>query len=97
MNEQDQTFRVEARFEKQDAPAFIHSSVEANIIIQRKNKALVLPRSVLAGNDSVWVQQKGQKTKKCIKTGITTLDHVEITAGLDERTPVLLTEKNDAP
>lgn len=97
MNEQDQTFRVEARFEKQDAPAFIHSSVEANIIVQRKNKALVLPRNVLAGNDSVWVQLKGQKTKKCIKTGITTLDHVEITAGLDESTPVLLTEKNDAP
>ena len=93
MNEQDQTFRVEALFNKQNVPAFIHSSVEANIIVQKKNKALVLPRNALSGNDSVWVQQKGQKVRKHIQTGITTLDHVEITAGLDERTPVLLTEK----
>ncbi len=97
MNEQDQTFRIDALFSKQAAPAFIHSSVEANIIVQRKIKALVLPRSALAGNDSVWIQQKGNKTKKGIQTGITTLDYVEVIAGLDERTPVLLNAKNDAP
>ena len=97
MNEQDQTFRIDALFCKQAAPAFIHSSVEANIIVQRKIKALVLPRSALAGNDSVWIQQKGNKTKKGIQTGITTLDYVEVIAGLDERTPVLLNAKNDAP
>jgi multidrug efflux pump subunit AcrA (membrane-fusion protein) len=97
MNEQDQTFRIDALFNKQAAPAFIHSSVEANIIVQKKNKALVLPRNALAGNDSVWIQQKGSRMKKGIQTGITTLDHVEILAGLDERTPVLVTTKNDAP
>lgn len=97
MNEQDQTFRVDALFNKQAAPGFIHSSVEANIVVQKKNKALVIPRSALAGFDSVWVQQKGQKEKKHIQTGITTLDHVEIITGLDERTPVLLTTKNDQP
>lgn len=97
MNEQDQTFRVDALFNKQTAPGFIHSSVEANIIVQKKNKALVLPRNALSGNDSVWVQQKGLKAKKYIQTGITTLDHVEITAGLDEKTPVLLITKQDAP
>lgn len=95
MNEQDQTFRVDALFEKQDAPAFIHSSVEANIIVQKKNKALVLPRSALAGNDSVWIQQNKQQVKKRIQTGIITLDHVEVSAGLDERTPVLLNAKNE--
>lgn len=97
MNEQDQTFRIDALFGKNAGPAFIHSSVEANIIVQRKNKALVLPRNALAGNDSVWIRQKGAKTKKNIQTGITTLDYVEIVAGLDERTPVLVTLQNDAP
>lgn len=95
MNEQDQTFRVDAFFDKPTAPAFIHSSVEANIVVQRKNRALIIPRSALAGNDSVWVQQKGKNAKKYIQTGIATLDHVEIIAGIDERTPVLLTEKNN--
>jgi len=97
MNDQDQTFRVDALFDKQSALAFIHSSVEANIIVQKKNKALVLPRSALAGIDSVWIEQKGEKTKKRIQTGITTLNHIEITAGLDEKTPVVITVKNDAP
>ncbi|OQP63763.1 hypothetical protein A3860_22750 [Niastella vici] len=97
MNEQDQTFRVDALFSKGGAPAFIHSSVEANIIIQKKNKALVLPRNALAGNDSVWVQVKKGSKKTPIQTGITTLDHVEIVAGLDEKTPVLLTTQNNEP
>jgi HlyD family secretion protein len=97
MNEQDQTFRIDAIFNKQAVPAFIHSSVEANIIVQRKNNALVLPRNALAGNDSVWIQLKGSKVKKAIQSGISTLDHVEILAGVDERTPVLITSKNDAP
>lgn len=97
MNEQDQTFRVDALFSKRAAPAFIHSSVEANIIIQRKSKALVLPRSALAGNDSVWIQVNKASKKTAIQTGITTLDHVEIVAGLDERTPVLLFTQNNEP
>jgi len=97
MNEQDQTFRVDAVFSKKQAPSFIHSSVEANIIIQKKNKALILPRSALAGNDSVWVQVKKDRKKVAIQTGITTLEHVEIIAGLDEKTPVVLTSENDKP
>jgi HlyD family secretion protein len=97
MNEQDQTFRVDALFARKLAPSFIHSSVEANIIIQKKSKVLVLPRNALTGNDSVWVQVKKNRKKVGIQTGITTLDHVEIIAGLDEKTPVVLTTENDKP
>lgn len=97
MNEQDQTFRVDAVFTRKPAPSFIHSSVEANIIIQKKSKVLVLPRNALAGNDSVWVQVKKSRKKVGIQTGITTLDHVEIRAGLDERTPVVLIPENNEP
>lgn len=97
MNEQDQTFRVDALFTNQATLSFIHSSIEANIIVQKKNKALVLPRTALTGNDSVWIQVKGNREKKGIQTGITTLEHVEIIAGLNEKTPVLLITENDAP
>ncbi len=97
MNEQDQTFRVDALFKNEAALSFIHSSIEANIIIQRKNRVLVLPRNALTGNDSVWIQVKNKREKMGIQTGISTLEHVEIISGLDEKTPVLLTTKNDAP
>jgi multidrug efflux pump subunit AcrA (membrane-fusion protein) len=96
MNEQDQTFRVDALFTQNPGPSFIHSSVEANIIVQKKNNALVLPRNALTGTDSVWIQEKKNRKKTGIRTGITTLDYVEIIAGLDERTPVVvLTTEND--
>lgn len=95
MNEQDQTFRVDAHFIKRPSLSFIHSSIEANIIIQKKIRALVLPRNALAGNDSVWVQEKGNKKRIRIQTGISTLDHTEVTAGLDEKTPVLLMPQNE--
>lgn len=95
MNEQDQTFRVDANFAKQSPSSFIHSSVEANIIVQKKKNALVLPRNALVANDSIWIQQNGNKKKMGIKAGITTLDYVEIIAGVDEKTAVLLVNKKD--
>jgi HlyD family secretion protein len=97
MNEQDQTFRVDALFTNQSALSFIHSSIEANIIVQKKNRALVLPRNALAGNDSVWIQVKNNRKKMGIQTGISTLEYVEIISGVDEKTPVLLNIQNDAP
>jgi HlyD family secretion protein len=89
MNEADQTFRVDARFIQLPEQSFIHSSIEANIIVQKKNNALVLPRNVLTGKDSVWIQ--GRKTKTWVETGISTLDYVEIITGIDEKTPVMVT------
>jgi len=93
MNEADQTFRVDARFLQQPTAPYIHSSVEANIIIQKKSNALVLPRDALVAKDSVYVRLNRKKKKTWVKTGILTLDYVEILAGIDESTPVLLTGK----
>lgn len=93
MNEADQTFRVDARFEEAPTDPYIHSSVEANIIIQIKRSALVLPRDALAAKDSVYIRIDRKKKMTAVSTGIVTLDYVEITAGIDESTPVLLTGK----
>lgn len=90
MNEQDQTFRVDALFTGQPALGFIHSSIEANIIIQKKDNVLVLPRTALVGSDSVWIGSDKTKKKAAIRTGISTLEYVEIMAGLNEKTPVLV-------
>jgi multidrug resistance efflux pump len=68
MNEVDQTFRVDAKFNDSMQQAFIHSSVEANIIIRQKNKALVIPRIAMIANDSVQVMQDGKPKTIFVRT-----------------------------
>lgn len=93
MNETDQTFRVDARFTGHPGQYFIHSSIEANIIIQQKDKALVVPRNFV-DNDSIWIYTGGKEKKIGIQTGITTLDYVEVLKGVDEHTPLVPILKN---
>lgn len=93
MNEIDQTFRVDAHFTKIPEESFIHSSIEANIVVQKKNMALVIPRDAMTGKDSVWVRVNGKQKKVGVRTGVSTLDYVEILSGIDEKTAVLLNPK----
>jgi hypothetical protein len=90
MNEADQTFRVDAMFTDEAQQPFIHSSVEANIIIQKKNNALVIPRTAIIAGDSVQVKQNGKTKVIAVQKGISTLDETEIIKGLDESSSVIL-------
>jgi HlyD family secretion protein len=91
MNEADQTFRVDALFRETPGHPFIHGSLEANIVVRKKEQALTLPRDALIGKDSILLTQNGKRRKAGIQIGIVTLDQVEILSGVDERTPVILT------
>lgn len=93
MNESDQTFRVDAFFADSATRPFIHSSVEANIIIRRKNYALVIPRNTIAAGDSVQVIKNGKKKSIAVFAGIRTLDEAEILNGLDESSLVVVPQK----
>jgi len=93
MNELDQTFRVDALFTDTTTQPFIHSSVEANIIIQKKNNVLVIPRTAVSEDDSVQVREEGKIKTIAVKTGIRTLNDVEITEGLNESSIVILPSK----
>jgi HlyD family secretion protein len=86
----DQTFRVDAVFTDGTQQPFIHSSVEANIVIQQKNNALVIPRNALIADDSVQIMQNGKQKTVAIRTGIRTLDETEILEGLDESSQVII-------
>lgn len=90
MNEADQTFRVDAVFTGNDSQPYIHTSVEANIIIRKKQQVLVIPSQVLLTGDSVKVKQGGHVKTIAIKTGIHTLNDVEVTEGLDEQSDVVV-------
>ena len=93
MNEAEQTFRVDAAFVNAGSQAYIHSSVEANIIIQKKEQSLVIPTQVLLSGDSLKVKQDGKVKTIAVKTGIHTIDEVEILGGLDEHADIVVPAK----
>jgi HlyD family secretion protein len=94
MNENDQTFRVDAELPDSLSLVFVHITVESNIMIQEKKNALVIPRKLLMKGDSVNVNDNGSAKVIAVKTGIVTLDEAEILSGLDENTELIVpTEK----
>ncbi len=82
VNAKEQAVRVEARFTDSLPEAFSGLAAEANIVIARKQDALVIPKAALAGEDSVWVLQEGEAQKIRIRKGIETIDKVEVLSGL---------------
>ncbi|ARR53343.1 HlyD family secretion protein [Rhizorhabdus wittichii DC-6] len=59
----------------------IGMTVEVNIVTQRRDKALLLPASAVAG-DSAWLAMEGRARKRRLRLGITGSDKVEIVEGL---------------
>lgn len=90
MNEADQSFRVDAAFLDNISPHYIHSSVEANIIVGKKDNALIIPRKALFTTDSIRVKQDGKIKTIRVETGIHSLDETEILKGVDESTFVVI-------
>ena len=90
MNKNDQTFCIEAKFNQHPPYSFVHSPVEANIIVEEKQDALVLPKEVFAEKDSIWIKEKSSERKIPVRTGITSFEYIEVVSGVDENTAVLV-------
>jgi HlyD family secretion protein len=80
MNEQSKTFLIEAQFTEGPKVLYPNISFEANIIIQTKGKALLIPRSYLL-NDSTVIKANGQLAN--IKTGLKDYEKIEIISGVN--------------
>lgn len=78
-DERNQTFKVEARFKDPPETLYPGLSGEANVIIARREGALTIPLSYLAGKDSVLTPDGLRK----VTTGLQTLERVEIISGLE--------------
>jgi multidrug efflux pump subunit AcrA (membrane-fusion protein) len=90
LNRQNQSFRVDAELDKdQVLEGFSGLTAEANIIIQNKAKALVIPKAFLLEKDSLWIEKDGEKKKIGVTKGIENFEWVEITKGLENNTKVL--------
>ena len=79
MNKKSKTFLVEATFTNPPDMLYPNISFEANIVLQTKAKAMLIPRNFLL-NDSTVEKSNGDKTK--IKTGLKDYKMVEVLAGL---------------
>ena len=79
MNEKSKTFLVEAEFKNTPAILYPNISFEANIIIQTKDKALLIPRNYLL-NDSIVLKSNGDTV--IVKTGLKDYKKIEIISGI---------------
>lgn len=90
MNSNNQAFRVDAEFDQDPGLQFINASVEANIVIQTKDNALVLPRQAVNAKDEVIVKGlSGNKTVK-IQRGLINMTDIEIASGISESDEIVL-------
>lgn len=83
-NERTQTFKIDAKFVDFPPKLYPGLSGEANIVINEKEKVLVIPKNYLINNNSV-------KTKKGlveITTGLESIDKIEVISGIDEHTVI---------
>lgn len=87
-----QSVRADAELKEPLPGEFSGLALEANIVIRKNEKALVIPKNKLLPGDSVVVQSNDGVKKIKVQTGIETLDEIEITEGLDRN--ALLSENN---
>ncbi len=83
MNAQSKTFLVEAEFTTRPKILYPNVTFEANIVIQTSEKALLIPREYLVGEQYV-LDKKGEKIR--VKTGLKDFQMVEILSGITEKT-----------
>ena len=90
MNQNDQSFKVEAEFEDDYQFNFVHASAEANIIIGFKENALLIPREAVRAEDMVEVKALGGNKKIKIEKGLETLEFVEVLSGVKEGDEIVI-------
>jgi RND family efflux transporter MFP subunit len=79
MNERSKTFLVEAKFTKAPPKLFPNITFEANILLSRKDKVILVPRNFLK-NDSIVTLASGEE--RVVKIGLKDFQKAEILSGL---------------
>jgi len=86
MDERSRSFQIEAGFSKLPAKLYPNLSVEANIVIQSKTAAILVPRTYLIA-DSFVLDQNKQKVQ--VITGLKDYNKVEILKGVKKGDVIL--------
>lgn len=79
MNERSKTFTIRANFAEQPSKLYPNLSAEANIVIAKKEKALIIPRAYLMEGNMVLL---ANDEKRKVTIGLKDYEQVEILEGL---------------
>lgn len=79
MNERSKSFLVEAEFTEVPEKLYPNTTFEANIIVNKKDNALLIPRNYMI-NDSLVMKANGDKVK--VTTGLKDYKKIEILSGI---------------
>jgi len=90
MNARTRSFQAHATFSNEPKELYPNLTVEANIIIHKKEAALTIPRNYMVNDSSVMLE--GGKLKH-VETGLMDYDLVEIKAGISKSTKLELPKK----
>ena len=82
MNERSKSFIVEAEFLKAPPILYPFLTFEANIVVQAKENALIIPREYIK-DDSIVYTKNG--IKKVVKTGLKDYQKIEILLGISSK------------
>ena len=83
VDRRQQSVRADATLNESLPGLFSGLALEANIIIRKKDNALVIPKAKLLPGDSVIIKTDDGTKKIKVNKGIETLDEVEIVEGLE--------------
>jgi len=90
MKERSKTFLVEAVFSMPPPKLYPFITFEANIILQTKKNALLIPRNYLL-NDSTVLDMKGKEIR--VKTGLKDYQKIEILSGITKSDELMIPAK----
>ena len=87
MNERSKTFTIEAVFTKQPKVLYPNLSLEANIVIRKKEKTITIPRKYLLEDGYVLLKNN---QKRYVKTGLKDYQKVEVLSGLTQKDKIFI-------
>ena len=92
-NETSQSYKVEARFMNEMAGLIPGTQLQANIITNRKEKALLIPHIYVMTGNKVQVKREKKVDTVVISTGIISDEWIEVLGGLTVN-DIIVKEKN---
>ena len=87
MDERSRSFTVEADFVEPPVKIYPNVTAEANIVLQRKESVLMIPRRFLVDDRYVYVSEDERAE---VVTGLKNYDQVEIVSGLESTREIYL-------
>jgi multidrug efflux pump subunit AcrA (membrane-fusion protein) len=84
-----QSFKVEAVFNDPLKRVIAGTLLQANIVVGRKDTAMLIPRSCLQADGTITVKRNGDRKTVPLQTGIVSTEWVEVLGGIDIHDEVL--------